>query len=57
MTDLGASVGLEGLKDFKKVLQHRKDIFNIYLDRLSRNKNIKCVHKDDGKELMLLGYL
>ena len=24
-------------------------MFNIYLERLSRNKNIKCVHKDDGK--------
>ena len=24
MTDLGAAVGLEGLKDFKKVLSHRK---------------------------------
>ena len=48
MTDLGASVGLDGLKDFKKVLKHRKDIFNIYLDRLKNNKNIVCVHKDDG---------
>ncbi len=49
MNDLGASVGLDGLKDFKKVIKHRQDIFNIYLDRLSKNKNIKCVHKDDGK--------
>tara|TARA_B100001121_G_scaffold244599_1_gene219356 strand:+ start:236 stop:1378 length:1143 start_codon:yes stop_codon:yes gene_type:complete len=49
MTDLGASVGLEGLKDFKKVLNHRRNIFNIYLDRLSKNKNILCVNKDDGK--------
>ena len=49
MTDLGASVGLEGLKDFTKVLKHRKTIFNIYLEKLSMNKNIKCVHKNDGK--------
>ena len=49
MTDLGASVGLEGLKDFKKVLNHRKNIFNIYLEKLSNNKNIICVNKDDGK--------
>ena len=49
MTDLGASVGLEGLNDFKKVLSHRKKIFNIYLDKLAKNKNIQCVHKDDGK--------
>ena len=56
MTDLGASVGLEGLKDFKKILNHRKNIFNIYLEKLSNNKNIICVNKDDGKELMLLGF-
>ena len=49
MTDLGASVGLEGLKDFKKILNHRKSIFNIYYDKLIKNKNILCVHKDDGK--------
>lgn len=49
MTDLGASVGLEGLKDFKKILSHRQKIFGIYLDKLSKNKNILCVNKDDGK--------
>lgn len=49
MTDLGASVGLEGLKDFKKILSHRQKIFRIYLDKLSKNKNILCVNKDDGK--------
>ena len=49
MTDLGASVGLEGLKDFKKILNHRKTIFNIYLEKLEKNKNIQCVHKRDGK--------
>ena len=49
MTDLGASVGLEGLKEFKKILNHRKNIFNIYLEKLSNNKNIICVNKDDGK--------
>ena len=54
MTDLGATVGLEGLKDFKKVLNHRKKIFNIYLDLLQKNKNILCVNKDDGKELRSL---
>ena len=49
MTDLGASVGIEGLKDFKKILNHRKSIFDIYLNKLTNNKNIHCVHKDDGK--------
>ena len=49
MTDLGASIGLDGLKDFKKILEHRKKIFNIYLEKLSKNKNLLCVNKDDGK--------
>ena len=49
MTDLGASIGLEGLNEFRKVLSHRQKIFDIYLDKLSKNKNILCVHKDDKK--------
>ena len=49
MTDLGASIGLEGLNEFRKVLSHRQKIFNIYLDKLSKNKNILCVHKADKK--------
>ena len=57
MTDLGASVGLEGLKDFKKILNYRKNIFDVYLNRLNKNKNIICVNKDDERELMLLGFL
>ncbi len=49
MTDLGASIGLEGLNEFKKILSHRQKIFNIYHEKLSKNKNILCVHKDDKK--------
>jgi perosamine synthetase len=49
MTDLGASIGIEGLKDFDKILKHRQKIFSVYLDILSKNRNILCVHKDDGK--------
>ena len=49
MTDLGASIGLEGLNEFKKILSHRQNIFNIYLEKLSKNRNILCVHKDDNK--------
>ncbi len=49
MTDLGASIGLEGLNEFKKILSHRQNIFNIYLEKLTKNRNILCVHKDDNK--------
>lgn len=44
LTDLGASVGYQGLIDFKKILTHRKKIYDIYLKELSKNKKIKCIH-------------
>ena len=40
LTDLGASIGLEGLKKFNKIIQHRRKIFNVYEENLSTNKNI-----------------
>lgn len=48
MTDLGACLGINNLKEFSKVLNHRKKIFQIYLNELSPNPNIYCVNKDDG---------
>ena len=47
LTDLGASIGYQGLLDFKKILAHRKRIYNIYLKNLSKNLNITCVHDYD----------
>ena len=47
LTDLGASIGYQGLLDFKKILGHRKRIYNIYLKNLSKNLNITCVHDYD----------
>jgi dTDP-4-amino-4,6-dideoxygalactose transaminase len=44
MTDLGASILLESIKEFKKIKAHRKNIFNIYLKNLSKNKKIKIVN-------------
>ena len=49
LNDLGASIGIEGLKDFDKILKYRQKIFSVYLNTLSNNKNILCVNKDDGK--------
>ena len=45
MTDLGASILIESLKDFKKISSHRKKIFNIYLKKLQNNKYIKIINK------------
>ena len=45
MTDLGASILIESLKEFKKISSHRKKILNIYLKKLQNNKYIKIINK------------
>ena len=47
LTDLGASIGYQGLLDFKKILSHRIKISNIYLKNLSKNPNITCIYDYD----------
>ena len=46
MTDIGASLLLESIKEFKKIWKHRRNIFNIYKKDLSKNKKIHVVDKD-----------
>ena len=50
LTDLGASIGYQGLLDFKKILAHRIEINDIYLKNLSKNPNIICIHDHDRKK-------
>ena len=50
MTDIGATLGYDSLLEFKKILNHRKKIYNIYLKELSKNPKIKCVHDYDKKK-------
>ncbi len=45
MTDLGASILLESLKEFNKISSYRKKIFNIYLEKLKNNKFIKIINQ------------
>jgi dTDP-4-amino-4,6-dideoxygalactose transaminase len=47
LNDLGASIGYKSLLDFKKVLNHRRKIYNIYLKKFSPNKKIYCIHNPD----------
>jgi perosamine synthetase len=49
LNDIGASIGIESLKDFRDILSHRRKIFNIYLKNLSKNNNIFCVNDDNIK--------
>lgn len=44
LNDIGATIGVESLKEFNKILEHRKKIYSIYLRGLKNNKNIQCVH-------------
>mgnify|MGYP003950850971 CR=1 FL=1 len=50
LTDLGASVGYQGLLEFDKVIKHRLKIYNLYLKKLSKNKKIKCIHDFNKKK-------
>ena len=45
MTDLGAALLLESMKEFDQIKNHRKKIFNLYLKKLSKNKNLSVVNK------------
>ena len=38
---------LRPLLEFNKILTHRRKIFKVYLNELSRNKNIFCINDDD----------
>ena len=49
LNDIGAAIGIESLKQFKKLLNHRRKIFYIYLKNLSKNKNIQCIHDYNNK--------
>ena len=46
MTDIGASILLESIKEFKKIAAYRKKIFNTYIQNLSKNKKIKIVNSN-----------
>lgn len=48
MTDIGAALLLESIKEFGKIKKIRRLIFNTYKKILSKNKNIKIV---DSKEI------
>ena len=45
MTDLGASILLESLKEFKEISSHRKKIFKVYVDKLKDNRFIQIVNQ------------
>jgi len=50
MTDIAATLGYDALGDFSKILSHRRKIYNIYLNELSKNKNILCINESNKKK-------
>ena len=51
MTDIAATLGYDSLGEFNKILYHRRKIYNIYLNELSRNKNIICINENNKKKI------
>ena len=47
MTDIGAALLLESIKEFSIIQRHRRKIFNIYKKELKKNKNIIVVDDEN----------
>lgn len=47
MTDIAATMGIDSLKEFNFIINHRKKIYQTYLNELSTSTKIKCVHDYD----------
>ena len=49
MTDIGASLLLESIKEFKKIKAHRNLIYKTYIKFIKQNKNLRCLISNDKK--------
>ena len=47
MTDIAATMGIDSLKEFNFIINHRKKIYNTYLKEFLGYPKIKCVHDYD----------
>ena len=56
LTDLGACLLLDSMKEYKFIKSHRNSIYKTYLKNIIQNKKIKCVQSLDknSKEVMWL---
>ena len=44
------SLQLICFKEFNQIIRHRKKIYKTYLNELSKNKKVKCIHDYDKKK-------
>ena len=56
LTDIGASLLLESIKEFNLIKKHRNSIYNIYKKNIIQNRNLRCVltNNKKSKEVMWL---
>ena len=50
MTDIAATMGIDSLTEFNKIISHRKKIYKTYLREFAKNKKVKCIHDFDKKK-------
>lgn len=51
MNDISAAIAIEGLKEFEYIRNKRRELFGIYVNELSNNKNIEIVGSNDSKDI------
>ena len=49
LTDIGASLLLESIKEFNAIKKHRNLIYKTYIKNIIQNKNIRCLSNNDKK--------
>jgi dTDP-4-amino-4,6-dideoxygalactose transaminase len=49
MTDIGASLLLESIKEFKKIKAHRNLIYKTYIKFIKQSKKLRCLTSDNKK--------
>ena len=51
MTDISATMGCDSLNEFNKIHKHRRKIYYTYLNELSKNDKIRCIHDYDKNKI------
>ena len=50
LTDIGAALLIESMKEFNQIKKHRNEIYRTYLANINQNKKIKCLIEKDKKK-------
>jgi len=50
LTDIGATLLIESMKEFNQIKKHRNQIYNTYLNNINQNHKIKCLIEKDKKK-------